>query len=517
MPAIATETASPAKRPKSPQISLRGLIVLVLAAGVAAGVARSAREVWGTRTIVNSGFSGGLVGASSQVPVERTAGLILEIIAVLLLVMIARASIGLARASRPAEREGRRIRLWAIAWRTSAVCFLLWFISEESRVLRVDFVREFEQSQRVPGSGNEYRARQALFPVCGIFAILGLVVGMGARFLFRVTARAGKRPYWLFVILAGVAAVLIVALPHWASLIPYLVLIAIEAVTNAMPHRLTPGPGFSARLLRAGIDASVAAGICLALAVALAGDFERLRRGKPRATGSLARGIRLCLLGGAATAGLYIATVTIPGIHPWFADGFLLILDPVKAGMIVCCFGLFGAGMAARAIAGPPGGQQSSSIARLSVFARATIVGILLFAVLNNLPDSAVLEPRVPGFVTWAVAFIRGALNYFWDRLPDSFTAGAHAMLAIENLIWTSLLLAIVCFVIELLIRGKPELSSPFDRLACSPEAARQFIWLVVAFVVLCLAALPTLIVAGQALLHVRMHAAQLMTQGWPR
>jgi hypothetical protein len=517
MVASANETESPAKSARAPQVSLGGLIVIVLAAGVAAGVARSAREVWGLRTIVYAPGIGGVTGTTSQVPVERTAGLILEMISVFLLVIVARALTGLLRSARPAEREARRIHSWGIAWRVGAACFLLWFISEESRVLRVDLAREAAQAQSVPGWSNGYRAGQALFPVCGIFAILGLVVGMGARFLFPAAARAGKRPYWLFVILAGVAAVLIVALPYWASLIPYLVLIALEAVTLAMHHRLIPGPGFSARLIRAGIDASGAAAVCLALAVALAGDFERLRRGKPWVTSGLARGLRLFSLAGAAAAGLYIATVTIPGIHPWFAEGFLLILDPVKAGMIVCCFALFGAGMAARAIAGPPGGQLSSSVARLSVLARTAIVGILLFAVFNSLPDSAVLEPHVPGFVTWAVASIRGVLNYFWDRLPDSITTGALGMLAIEKFMWTSLILAIVCFVIELLLRGKPDLTSPFDRLAESPAAATQFIWLVTGFVVLCLAAVPTLIVLGQAVLHVRMHAEQLMTPGWPR
>jgi hypothetical protein len=101
--------------------------------------------------------------------------------------------------------------------------------------------------------------------------------------------------------------------------------------------------------------------------------------------------------------------------------------------------------------------------------------------------------------------------------MPDSFTVGALGMLAIDNFIWTSLILAIVCFMIELLLRGKPDLTSPFDKLAESPAAATQFIWLVAGFVVFCLAALPTLIVLGQAVLHVRMHAEQLMSLGWPR
>jgi hypothetical protein len=270
-------------------------------------------------------------------------------------------------------------------------------------------------------------------------------------------------------------------------------------------------------LLRAGIDAAGAAAVCLALAVALAGDFDRQRRGKEWMTSGLGRGLRVILLVATAAAGLYVSTVTIPGIDPWFADGFRTILDPLKAGMIVCCFAIFGAGMAARAIAGPPGGLVSPHVARLSVLARVVIVAVLLFAVLNSLPATAAAEPYVPRFAFWAIASVRAALDYFWDRLPDSISTAALRIFAVENFIWTSLTLAILCFVIELMIRGKDDLSSPFDRLAESHAVATRFIWLVAAFVVLCLAALPTLIVAGQAVLHVRVHAADFMTDGWPR
>ena len=64
MVASASETESPAISSRAPQVSLGGLIVLVLAAGVAAGVARSAREVWGLRTISNSPGVGGLIGTT---------------------------------------------------------------------------------------------------------------------------------------------------------------------------------------------------------------------------------------------------------------------------------------------------------------------------------------------------------------------------------------------------------------------------------------------------------------------
>jgi hypothetical protein len=121
------------------QVSLGGLIVLVLAAGVAAGVARSAREVWGLRRIPPFPAStGSLVWGSGQVPVERTAGVVLEIAAVFLLVTLARALIALLREVRPADPRERLSRAWRLVWRAAAACFLLWFIAEESTVLRID-------------------------------------------------------------------------------------------------------------------------------------------------------------------------------------------------------------------------------------------------------------------------------------------------------------------------------------------------------------------------------------------
>ncbi len=334
------------------QVSLGGLLVLVLAAGVAAGVVRSAREVWGSRTLVNPGAPGvAWSSGSGQVPVERTAGVALEVAAVLLILSLLRTLIGVVRRPSAADRHDRRARLWGAAWRIGAVCFLLWFISEESRVLRVTFAREVEISALIPGWGFIYRLREQLFPACGLFAMLGLTLGMGAGFLFPRAAQGGKRPYWLFVILAGVAALLIPALDDLGSLVVHLVLVALDTVSFGMRHRLEPGRGLSYRLLRAGVDAAVAAGICIALATAVARDFEMLRRGKARAASRAGRGVRVILLAAAAVAGIFIATVTIPAIHPCFADGFVQILGLAEAGMIVGCFGLFGAGMAARAIA----------------------------------------------------------------------------------------------------------------------------------------------------------------------
>jgi hypothetical protein len=319
------------------QVSLGGLIVLVLAAGMASGVARSAREVWGTRTVSNGSGTGPASSpvAISEVPLERTVGLVLEIADVFLIVILARGLIGLFRGFRPAGGQERRGRFWSIAWRVMALCFLLWFLSEESRVLRYDLGSQVEQGRRVHGWGERYRLWQAMFPVCGLLAILGLALGMGAGFLLQGSCAVRRRPYWLFVFLAAVIAVLLVGIPSSHSLVPYLVLLAIEAVTNAMQNRLVDGPGLSTRLIRAGIEASAGALACLALALAIARDFERLRRGEPWMTSRMGRVIRLVLLGATAAGGINLINVTIPAIHPCLAEGFGLVIGPIEVGMIV--------------------------------------------------------------------------------------------------------------------------------------------------------------------------------------
>ena len=131
------------------------------------------------------------------------------------------------------------------------------------------------------------------------------------------------------------------------------------------------------------------------------------------------------------------------------------------------------------------------------------------------MPDSARVAPYAPRFFTSTVAFFHGGMSSFWDRLPDSFTATMLRTFSIENILWISLILAVLCFVIELLIRDKSTLSSPFDRIAESPERVRRFFWLVSGFVVVCLAALPTLIVTGQVLVLLRLVGVEMFGEHW--
>ncbi|MFI5456936.1 MAG: hypothetical protein ACHRXM_15935 [Isosphaerales bacterium] len=345
--AVGSESSQ--ERPRGWQVSLADLIVLVLAAGVAAGIARGARNAWGVRTSPTI----------SPVPIERTVGLLLEVTAVFLIVILVREVMRFVRGRQDLGPIGRGARVWALAWRVAAVALLLWFVAYESSVLRLDSA-SWEAS---------YGLRQGLFPVCALLATLGLALGMGAGAIFGERPRQVRRPYWLFVPLAGLVSLLIVAQAD-SSVIPYLVLCALESVTNALRHRLAAGPGLSARLLRAGMDAAAAFAVCLALALVVAREFERARRSEPWATSRLGRFLRVVLLMTTAATGIYVARVTIPAIHPWFAEGFLLVLGRGEVLLILTGFGVFAMGLAARALVHPPSGERPRWPTLLSAFLR---------------------------------------------------------------------------------------------------------------------------------------------------
>ncbi len=499
------------------QVSLGGLIVLVLAAGIASWVARSARGVWGWRSLSNGSAPSvvSVFGRNNQVALERTAGLMLEIADVFLLVIMARGVFGLSRRLGPTAGQERNARVWSIAWRIGATCFLLWFLSEESRVLRIDLVGPVGWSRRDPGFDLRYCVWQGLYPVCGLLAILGLALGMGAGFLLPSASTVRRRPYWLFVVLGALIAILLVAIPHSVSLIPYLVLHALEAVNNAMQHRLVVGPGLSTRLIHAGIDTSVAAALCLALALAVARDFERLRRGEPWTTSRMGRVVRFLLVAAGAAGGLTISLVTIPAINRFFAQGLRDVIGPGDIGMIVGGFGLLAAGMTARTIVGPPPGQPPVWRRRLSAGLGLGFLGLILLYALCSFPGASMLDPTVPPFVSKSIAFCHGLLVHLSSHVPDNVTVAVNLWFAGEVFPWTLMTVAVVAFVLELAIRPASVIYAPFDRLAESPGRARPFVWLVLGLTVVCLSALPILIVAGQVILHLRMTGAEVLAHRW--
>jgi len=503
------------------QISLRALVFVVLAAGVSAGIVRSAREVWGSRPIETVVVSAGprptaaTATRLSPVPVERTAGLILEVEAVFLLLILVRDLTRLLRSGLAQNGGGRATALYSVAWRIASVALLLRFLSAEANVLRLDFLSEIDVSRQQPAWGWNYRLKQNLLPVCGTMLMLGLALGMGAGTLLEEPSTRW-RPWWLLAPLAVLAALLLASQPYF-SIIPNLVLVALEAVTIAMPHRLVAGPGLSARLVRAGASAALSLALTLPLVLAVARDFERARRRQQWATTVPGLIRRLGLLAAAAAAGAYLACKSLPLIHPSLAQGFAQLLDAGVVFTLVTGFAVFASGLAARSIDKEPTPEKAPWAARLSTIVRCGILAVVSLSVLKCLPSTSQFEPAVPWIFKLLYNACEQANGWLWGRLPDSILILIGAWFEPERLLWTLMVAGVAMLLVELAIRPQEARRAPFDRIVDAPQSIVRFSWLVVALTCVCLVALPTLIVAGQAIIQARLMIGDWSRIGWPR
>ena len=74
-----------------------------------------------------------------------------------------------------------------------------------------------------------------------------------------------------------------------------------------------------------------------------------------------------------------------------------------------------------------------------------------------------------------------------------------------ERLAWILATTAVGLLVVELAVsRADRDQPAPFDAVAESPGRLARFLWLTLALTVVCLVAVPTLIVLGQVIVHIR-------------
>jgi hypothetical protein len=490
------------------QVSLADLCFLVLAAGLAAGVVRRAREVWGT------GLS---QWGSLFIPdaFARTAGLAVEVGSIWLALILARGIVRLFRGPRSVGGPGRVGLLGMMGWRVPAIALLLGFTMRESQILGVDFTTY----RALAGGQQIYEMSMMLVPICAILVIIGVALGMGAGMSLPRASPARARPYWLFVPLVALAAILFMGQPGgWWTVIPQLILIALEAVSNAMPPPAPRLPGsLSIRLLRAGIEAVPAALACLWLALVVAHDFERARRDQPWAMGRGGWILRILSLVAALAAGTVVVGVAIPTMHPCLLEGFRFVLEPESIAMVIGAFGVFAAGLAARALVPPPGLEPPRWLRRLSRLLPAGMIAIVLVSAMQALPSSTQIDPKVPAIVGRVCDFIRDLLPRVLAVSPASVEIDLSYWLRPGPLAWTLSTTILVLFLIEL--SGSPmvgSLPAPFDAVAESPARLARFFWLVASLTTACLVAVPTLMVLGQSLVHICSRIDDWSTGGWP-
>jgi hypothetical protein len=495
------------------QASLADLSFVVLAAGLGISIARGAREIWGMR---------GTGAARAPVPFARTAGVATAVVAVWPALMLARRTVAIARERARAGGPTGWVGLAAAAgWRVAAAALLLVLALRESWILRVDY-RAFEsRASSEIGWDQWYELRQALTPVCATLVILGLMLGMGGgRLLLEVAGTSRQRPYWLFVPLAALAGLLFMSLPNgWLSVITQLVLVALEAVHNAMPPPYRAGrDGLSVRLLRAGIETvpAMLAGLWLALLVAR--DFEMQRWARPWAATRGGWLLRIASFAAAVATAAIVVLVAMPTVTPHWVAGYRHVLEPEIVLMVLAGFGAFAAGLAARALAPPQVGPENRRMARIAAVATPSLLlMIVLLSALQCLPASSQLDPWLPAVVGRICDIAREIPTWLGGLMPDYGDTNLFAWFGPERLAWAMAMGAVGLLVLELAAAGAPGRgNAPFDTVCDSPGRAARFTWLTTALTAVCVVAMPTLLVIGQVIVHIRLHIDNWMRDGWP-
>ncbi len=435
--------------------------------------------------------------------------------AVILALVLVRSMLGLARRRPWGAGVTMAGRLASVTWRALAVVLLIHLVLMESDVLRIDLA-----TRRSPtwwGRGEWYEARERLVPTCAILAMFGMAVGMGAGVGLARPEPRRPRPYWLFVPLAALVAVLFLAGPGNYAIVPQLILVALEAVNNAMPPpgRYTSA-SLSARMLRAGIEAVPATLAIVGLALIVARDFQRTGRSVPWATTRGGWFVRLLALAAAGAAGIGMALVAIPTMSPRFFDGFCHVLDPEAIAIMLIGFGTFAAGLAARSVVPRPPWEKPRWLRRLSNVLPLGMMVIVVASALKCLPSSRALDPETPAIFVRLLDGVEAAGLWFWGLFPDPLGDDILAWLSLERLLWILPMAGLAFFLIELALRPPAFRTPLFDQVASSPGRLVRFAWLTLGLTVVCLAALPTLIVLGQVILHIRLGISTWTVHGWP-
>jgi hypothetical protein len=151
---------------------------------------------------------------------------------------------------------------------------------------------------------------------------------------------------------------------------------------------------------------------------------------------------------------------------------------------------------------------------RLAMLAALAIVSL---TALNHLPAAAQIEPGLPPIVVRAYDLIGRVKAGLWSWLPDAFVIQALEWLQPDRLAWAFAMAIVTLLVVELTLhRAAREQPAPFDAVAESPGRLSRFLWLTTALTTLCVAALPTLAVLGQVIIHIRLMHDQWDRDGWP-
>ena len=193
------------------------------------------------------------------------------------------------------------------------------------------------------------------------------------------------------------------------------------------------------------------------------------------------------------------------------------MLSPGVLFRMLVAFGLFAMGLAARSLAPRPFSVKTGWLNWLSSVFRYGLMIVLLLAAMKALPASTQLPPEIPSNVGGVLDAVDQAQSWAWGLLPYPVVVALAYGLQPDQLRWILAVVFVSILVVELVVRRDIAEAAPFDAvLGRSAHSLMQFTWLTVALMAVCLVALPTLIVAGQAGLHIRLNVADWFAHGAP-
>ncbi len=468
---------------RGPRVRLSSLVVLVVWSAMLLDVVRRARVNWG-----------------GNWPED---GRILELATLALGV-----GLGLVLLGEVVAHWRKRVTLWPLAWRGVVIAWVAWSSSGLIRDLTVD---EAELRTYLAAS-LQLTMRMAAIPLSVGIGLVGVMLGLLPR--QGVSKQSSPRWAWLSAVWAGLAGVAILGAGYgW---LPYLVLLAMEAVENAMRGPLAPRihHPFNDRMTTAGWDGAGCVVVCLVTAAWLARDL-RLRAGTDPTLASRSRfGIvaRIFSTFATAGAGLYAGGVAIPRLQPLLIEGITSLLDPFSIASVTMGFAWLAAGIVARSQA-PIATIESevrpepAAVALWTWRALRYLAVTAVFVVALAIAAAALFEIRrdvtdrwyVPLSVRDWTRILQGPRAWFGPLSPTransiDYLDGPILLLLQITALWLTVRL------IALAIGFRRPGLSPFDALVATQTTLGNFLGNWLALTTLMLAALPVLALAGTAL-----------------
>ncbi len=395
------------------------------------------------------------------------------------------------------QTKGRGLSRASVAWRLSMSAVLGAFAFAEGTILTANH------------SGSAAMSQRALVPIEMTLLMVGTVAALSPG------RGLPKRRATQSVLLAAAAAVVIAAT---VAFIPYLVLLAMDAVRNALtfPYRSSwPRVAFHEKMVTAGFESLLPLTACLVLALVVSREFRRqgsLVSGSDRHR----RGTLTLLSATAAAAGgmAWLLAFTIPALSGWLAEGVWMTIRPHDALAVVVGFAGLACGLAARS-ADRPGGPEPGIVGARSRWpvlvgmATACFALLLTDVIVSQCLSTFGLDGREGGPWTRWVGWTEAAYEWFRSVVPSPVeqvwrsSQSPECAVLILGQSWVAWRVAFSLLAPS----GPPPVPAPIDMQFRDRESFGRFAARWAALTVLMTASLPVLFVSGVALLHLVFRA----------